>query len=213
LSSFGDIEKLKPLLESPVYNGKGSLANPRFNESDYHIVRVVFIGESGSGKTSLIERYTKRKVVGDAHKSVHEQFRKTIRQLESEHPLELILIDTPGSEAESKLRTMEIAGADVFVVCFSLSDPLSLENLQTKWLPELIVEGDIVLRNVPYLLVGCQNDRRTEDPKFSVDKLVSFAHQVKAFKYLECSSKDEESCVDVIHEAIAACTSSEFEDK
>jgi len=212
LISVENYELLKPLLEATSYTGTGSLANPRLNESGAQLARVVFVGESDSGKTSLIERYTKRKFTHDIKAPVHDQFTKMINLLDTSNPLELILIDTPGSETESSLRELNQAGADVYVVCFSLSDPIALQNLQTKWLPQLIQESDLISQNIPFLLVGCKNDVRYVNPNFSSELMVQFSHQVRAFKYLECSAKVDEGCDEVIHEAIAAVTEHEFED-
>ena len=44
----------------------------------------------------------------------------------------------------------------MFIICFSIVSPDSLENVETKWRPELDHFGE----NVPKILVGCKEDLR-----------------------------------------------------
>ena len=43
----------------------------------------------------------------------------------------------PGSIAYDSVRSLSYADADVFLVCFSVSDPNSLHNVRTKWNAEI----------------------------------------------------------------------------
>ena len=42
-----------------------------------------------------------------------------------------------GSIAYDSVRSLSYADADVFLVCFSVSDPNSLHNVRTKWNAEI----------------------------------------------------------------------------
>ena len=48
---------------------------------------------------------------------------------------------------------------DVFLVCFSVTDPASLRNVEFKWIPEVTHHCP----DVPIMLVGTKADLR-EDP-------------------------------------------------
>jgi len=47
---------------------------------------------------------------------------------------------------------------DVFLLCFSVVSPSSLENVRTKWNPEVV----FYCKHVPMLLVGTQADLRDD---------------------------------------------------
>ena len=47
------------------------------------------------------------------------------------------MFDTAGQEEYDKLRPMAYTDTDVFIVCFSMVDKDSLENILNKWAPEV----------------------------------------------------------------------------
>ena len=42
-----------------------------------------------------------------------------------------------GSEEHAYLRKMTYLDTDVFIMCFSIDNPESLSNIETKWMPEV----------------------------------------------------------------------------
>jgi Ras-related C3 botulinum toxin substrate 1 len=54
------------------------------------------------------------------------------------------------------LRPLSYPQTDVFVICFSLVSPTSLENVQTMWVPEV----KEYCPTTPYILVGMKSDLR-----------------------------------------------------
>jgi len=62
----------------------------------------------------------------------------------------LSLWDTAGQEDYDRLRPLSYPGTDVFLVCYSVVDPESFENVTKKWLPELKQNA----QPVPIILVG-----------------------------------------------------------
>ena len=68
----------------------------------------------------------------------------------------LSLWDTAGQEDYDRLRPLSYPGTDVFLVCYSVVDPESFENVMKKWLPELKTNA----QPVPVILVGTKLDLR-----------------------------------------------------
>merc|ERR1712071_553015 len=81
------------------------------------------------------------------------------------------------------------------LICFSLVNPASFENVRAKWYPEVRHHCP----NTPIILVGTKLDLR--DDKDTVEKLkdkklspitypqgLAMAKEVGAVKYLECSA-------------------------
>ena len=52
-------------------------------------------------------------------------------------PINLGLWDTAGQEDYDRLRPLSYPQTDVFLLCFSITNPTSFENVRTKWYPEI----------------------------------------------------------------------------
>ncbi len=90
-------------------------------------------------------------------------------------------------------------------------NPVSYENVSSKWIPELIH----FCPDVPSILVGTKIDLRGEES--ALEKLRKqgqqpttpeqghqLAKKIKALKYLECSAKTGENLKQVFDEAVKA---------
>ena len=81
--------------------------------------------------------------------------------------MNLHLWDTAGQEDYDRLRPLHYPSTDVFVICFSVDSPDSLQNVRHIWLPELRYYA----ANVPIVLVANKIDlRQATDCK---DKVLS----------------------------------------
>lgn len=63
-------------------------------------------------------------------------------------------------EDYDRLRPLSYPMTDVFLICFSVVNPASFQNVKEEWVPELKEYAP----NVPFLLIGTQIDLR-DDPK------------------------------------------------
>lgn len=126
-------------------------------------------------------------------------------------PINLGLWDTAGQEDYDRLRPLSYPQTDVFLICFSLVNPASFENVRAKWFPEVSHHCP----NTPIILVGTKLDLR-DDAK-TIDKLkerklqpitypngLSMAKEIGAVKYLECSALNQRGLKNVFDEAIRA---------
>jgi Ras-related C3 botulinum toxin substrate 1 len=75
------------------------------------------------------------------------------------------LWDTNGSEDYDHLRPLAYPQTDVFLMCFSLVNPASYENVLAKWLPEVRDHRP----STPIILVGTKLDLR--DDNITIEKL------------------------------------------
>ncbi|KAA0202479.1 hypothetical protein HAZT_HAZT005387 [Hyalella azteca] len=133
-------------------------------------------------------------------------------------PINLGLWDTAGQEDYDRLRPLSYPQTDVFLICFSLVNPASFENVRAKWYPEVRHHCP----STPIILVGTKLDLR--DDKDTLEKLkdkklqpisypqvkrvnfqgLSMAKEVGAVKYLECSALTQKGLKTVFDEAIRA---------
>mgnify|MGYP002476107078 FL=1 len=95
---------------------------------------------------------------------------------------------------------------DVFVICFSLVSPESLENVEKLWVPEIRYSYP----DTPYILVGLKSDLRDGFSEHA-DELRSqgwepitrqqgeeMKERIHAQDYLECSAKTGNNVQDVL---------------
>lgn len=109
------------------------------------------------------------------------------------------------------LRSLCYAHVDVFILCFSLVDPVSFDNITSKWIPQIRAGN----QRSPIVLVGTQSDLR-----HSVDVLIHLhqwntkpvhfrkarrmAQRIRACDYVECSALTQHNLKDVFDSAVWA---------
>lgn len=69
---------------------------------------------------------------------------------------ELALWDTAGQEDYDRLRPLSYPDSHVILICFAIDSPDSLDNVQEKWIAEVLH----FCPNLPIILVGCKKDLR-----------------------------------------------------
>jgi len=79
--------------------------------------------------------------------------------------VELALWDTAGQEDYDRLRPLSYPDSHVILICFAVDSPDSLDNVQEKWISEVLH----FCSGLPIILVGLKKDLRN-DPK-TVDEL------------------------------------------
>ncbi|KAJ2083962.1 GTP-binding protein Rho1 [Coemansia sp. RSA 988] len=125
--------------------------------------------------------------------------------------VELALWDTAGQEDYDRLRPLSYPDSHVILICFAIDSADSLENVQEKWISEVMH----FCQGLPIILVGCKSDLR-EDPGFIEQARVNGIHlvtpeegrdvaqKIMAHKYMECSAKTGRGVRDVFEEATRA---------
>ncbi|XP_022254435.1 rho-related GTP-binding protein RhoN-like isoform X2 [Limulus polyphemus] len=104
--------------------------------------------------------------------------------------------DTSGASAYGTVRPLAYKDASVFLLCFSIVDPESLNNTAARWHPEIRQH----CAEVPVILCGCQCDLRNDldtvtslakdklQPVTSEQALV-VSRQIGATTYVETTSR------------------------
>lgn len=173
------------------------------------VAKCVVVGDSGTGKTYLLFTYIKRFFPGEYTPDFYDSYTTEVKV--DNQTVGLSIWDSAGREEYDNLRPLCYHLADVVIVCFSISDPLSYENVTKKWLPEVKHNCP----TAPLLLVGTKCDLR-DNPDI-LEKLeennqstitqqqgMALASQIKAVKYLECALINQEGLDKVFEEAAHA---------
>ncbi|KAK8949923.1 Rac-like GTP-binding protein 1 [Platanthera guangdongensis] len=145
-------------------------------------VRIVVVGDVGTGKSSLI--------VAAATESFPENVPSVLpptRPPADYYPdrVPLTIIDTSSSPASKATLVAECQSADVVVLTYACDRPASLDRLSSYWLPEL----RRLEVKVPVIVVGCKLDLRDE-PNSTLDQVMSpIMQQFREIETcIECSS-------------------------
>jgi len=122
--------------------------------------------------------------------------------------VELSLWDTAGQEEFDRLRSLSYAETHVVMICFSVDNPVSLENVETKWLDEILE----YCPGVKLVLVALKCDLRDDyavkerlqrygTHPVQYEEGLAIARRIRASRYLECSSKHNRGVTEVFYEA------------
>lgn len=167
-------------------------------------LKIVFVGDHECGKTSLIltfkdnGQFPQDSVLTTAYIEGNQM---TVRV--DGVPNSIYPCDTGGEEKYDHLRPLNYPDTSVFVICFSLDSPQSLEDVKTRWLPEIQAE----CRCRPIILLGCKKDLRDEKETAGEGEFVptilaeSVQKQIGAAQYMECSAKTYEGVLQFFHSA------------
>ena len=126
-------------------------------------IKCVVVGDGAVGKTCLLYSYTSNVFYEDHVPTIFDNMYMNVCFRGSN--VHFNLWDTAGQEDYDKLRPVSYPRTDVFVLCFSLTNPASFENVRTRWLPELRHHCP----SVPIILVGTKLDLR--DDQKTLEKL------------------------------------------
>jgi len=174
--------------------------------------KLVVTGDGACGKTCLLIVFSRDEFPESYVPTVFENY---VADIEVDgRRVELALWDTAGQEDYDRLRPLSYPDTNVVLMCFSVDQPDSLENISEKWNPEVTH----FCSGVPKLVVGLKLDLR-KDPK-TIEELKktnqspvtkaqgeAMANQVGAYMYVECSAKTREGVQEVFEHATRASLS------
>ncbi len=170
-------------------------------------IKLVVVGDGAVGKTSLLISYTTNSFPEEYVPSVFDNYSATMTV--DNRTINLGLWDTRSYEDYNRLRPLTYPQTDVFLLCFSVVSPTSLQNVRTKWWPEVHHHCP----GVPMLLVATKLDLRDDtdtltrlaaehlQPVTSEEGL-AVAKEIGAARYMECSGRTRNGVPEVFDEAV-----------
>ena len=104
--------------------------------------KVVFIGESGVGKTCIIARFIKGIYVEGVSSTAASYASKTIDIPELGESITFDIWDTAGQEKYRSLTKFFFKGAKMAILVYDITHRESFDNLKSVWLKELKEHGE-----------------------------------------------------------------------
>ncbi|KAJ7065189.1 GTP-binding protein Rho3 [Mycena amicta] len=163
-------------------------------------------GDGACGKTSLLNVFTRGFFSQVYEPTVFENYVHDLYV--DDQQVELSLWDTAGQEEFDRLRSLSYAETHVVMICFSIDNPISLENVESKWLDEILE----YCPGVKLVLVALKCDLRDDlsvkerlhrhgAHPVQYEEGLTVARRIRASRYLECSSKHNRGVTEVFYEA------------
>ena len=108
-----------------------------YGNEDCPNCKVCLIGESGVGKTSIINRYICNKFNSEEESSNAAQYYPKKISLKDLRPINLDIWDTAGKEKYRSLTRIFYKDAPVIILVYDISRRASFEELKNFWIPNI----------------------------------------------------------------------------
>ena len=190
-------------------------------------IKCVVVGDGAVGKTSMLIRYVSNDFPTDYVPTVFDNYQANV--LVGGKPISLALWDTAGQEDYDRLRPLSYPNTDIFIICHSVANPVSLQNIFNKWIMEIRKYSP----DAPFLIVGTKSDVRFDESMlnklrkrsiqiWSTEKINDYINQqvrdlgphMKPAYTLECSAKTTQNNLqDVFNTAMKVVLTKRSEDE
>lgn len=171
--------------------------------------KLVVVGSADSGKTLLLVVFREGQCPEEYVPTV---FERCVEEIQVDgRAIELVLSDTTHYDDYPKLRQKVYTDKDVILLCFSIGNPDSLDDIPRKWVPEL----HQFCSTAPVLLVGTNMELRLDEntlyhlTRHNQHPVLykegkAMAERIGAWCYIECSAKSNEGVNEVFLNAVRA---------
>ena len=148
------------------------------------VLKLVLLGDSAVGKTSLIDMY--------AHHPFKEDYKPTlgvnivVKELEIENAqIRLVIWDIAGQEKYDLSRKMFFQGVVGALFIYDTTMEATFKNIESKWLKDLNEYGE---QDLAYVLIGNKIDLQ-DSRVVSTEEGRALAQKINASDFVETSAK------------------------
>ena len=147
------------------------------------VIRLSIIGDSRTGKTSIINRYLGQEFSIDMISNIGIDKQEVIRKMKDGNEMKIIIWDTAGQERFHSISSGTIKNSQGIIVCFALNDRNSFDNVLT-WLQDVRE----ISSKIPIVLFGNKCDL-IDERKVTEKEAKEFANDNEII-YFETSAKE-----------------------
>ena len=149
--------------------------------------KIISLGDSGVGKSSIFRRYTENKFDEDTMSTIGLAFAHKELTLQNKEKVKLKLVDTGGQERYKSLAKNYYKNADGVIFVFAHNDKDSFDHI-IEWIQ--LFDENCNKKEIPKFLIGNKNDLKKFDEQESFD---DFIQQHKILRYISTSAKDNKN--------------------
>ena len=155
--------------------------------SDCDLFKIVLLGDSSVGKTSLLKRFVDDRFSNSHKSTLGADFR--LHEIEIDgRTIRLQLWDTAGQERFNSLGSALYRGADACILTYDVTSPSSFKNLD-HWRDEFLIRTNPDdVEGFPFVVVGNKADR--VDRAITIRRAENWCKERGHMVYLETSAKE-----------------------
>ena len=172
-----------------IIGGDNDLINSSSLIKTSYQFKLIIIGESNVGKTSLYIRYTENKFDPNVKTNICIDFKAKTITLGTLETVKLLIWDTAGSEKYRSIAYSYYKNAQGILLCFDITNRRSFDELKNFWkgfIDEYLETGNANNKVCLVYLIGTKLDLARER-KVSVEEATEVAKQFEG-KYFETSA-------------------------
>ncbi|KAK5939193.1 Ypt/Rab-type GTPase Rab7 [Knufia obscura] len=153
------------------------------------LLKVIILGDSGVGKTSLMNQYVNKKFSTSYKATIGADF-LTKEVTVDDRIVTLQLWDTAGQERFQSLGVAFYRGADCCVLVYDVNSPKSFETLDS-WRDEFLIQASPRdPDSFPFVVLGNKVDMGEERRMITQKRAHAYCQQRGQMPYFETSAKD-----------------------
>lgn len=177
------------------------------------LLKVIILGDSGVGKTSLMNQYVNKKFSASYKATIGADF-LTREVLVDDRQVTMQLWDTAGQERFQSLGVAFYRGADCCVLVFDVNNAKSFAALDS-WRDEFLIQASPRdPDNFPFVVLGNKVDLGEDKRVISTKRATTFCQEHGGIPYFETSAKEaynvEQAFEDIARKALAQEETEEF---
>jgi small GTP-binding protein len=158
-------------------------------------MKIITLGESGVGKTSIIRRYIHNIFDENNLSTIGLNFSFKEVKLKDGNTINLKLIDTAGQEKYRALAKSYFKNVDAALFVFAMNSQESFDNIK-NWI-KLFDDNHNGKTGIPKYLIGNKSDQERE---VNDDLIEQLKNEYKDYKYFETSAKNNDGIENLFKE-------------
>ncbi|KAG0003856.1 hypothetical protein BGZ79_010928 [Entomortierella chlamydospora] len=153
------------------------------------LLKVIILGESGVGKTSLMNQYVNKKFSNQYKATIGADF-LTKEVAIDDRVVTMQIWDTAGQERFQSLGVAFYRGADCCVLVYDVNNAKSFETLES-WRDEFLIQASPRgPENFPFVVIGNKIDMEESKRMISQKRAMAWCQSKGNIPYFETSAKE-----------------------
>jgi Ras-related protein Rab-7A len=152
------------------------------------LLKVIILGDSGVGKTSLMNQYVNKKFSNQYKATIGADF-LTKEVMVDDRAVTMQIWDTAGQEKYQSLGVAFYRGADCCVLAFDVTEAKTFNNLDS-WRDEFLIQaGPRDPENFPFVVLGNKIDLENQRV-VTTKKAQAWCESKNSIPYFDTSAKE-----------------------